>query len=324
MLRSMRLVCAAATALLALGVAGASGAGNHAAFTDLAGDNQGGAASDIISVDVTSQANGDVVFRITVVDPGARLAPGNTLDIFVDSDNDPSRWDTIMEAQGTTSGPSAVLCNYSSTGSSCERQRNGWFADQPAGGNAHVLTFRVSTSWSVIHFIVGSFGTADPVVDQAPNAGSVTYDLGDDTDRDGVAGSSDTCPNYKGGPFDRNHDGCPPLFDKPRAKFQPELSVGRSVTYRSIKVINASGASVVARFPGFTTYRRGSGLHPGVRGRHLRVGSLVTIVYSSPNYFGSYRRFKIRRGGDVDPAGSGCTLPGSTKFMSKCPKLPPE
>jgi len=82
----------------------------------------------------------------------------------------------------------------------------------------------------------------------------------------------------------------------------------------------ASAVTVTARFAGFATHRRGSGALPGVPGRRFRVNSRVTLIFTNPNYFGSYSIVRITPAGGLTTLAKGCTPPGKTNFIP-CPKL---
>jgi hypothetical protein len=322
---------AALLAALVLLLPAASTAGNHQVFTDVVGDDSGGLAPDITSVDVTSDDGGNIIFRISINEQGGTFFVGDVVGVVIDSDQNPNTgWDgaeTILWLSTTSSGTLEFeYCNYrSQTDRDCTTYTGNDASDTKTGTNSHVLTFSNSTfNWFTISFYVfGSYEDASRnlYTDVAPESGWYQYDLRADLDNDGVAGAADRCPQYRGGRLDKDGDGCAPLLPAPAYRWAGGKRSGSYVTFRRISVTNApSAVTVTARFSGFTARRRGSGQLPGIAGRRFRVNSRATITYSNPNYFGRYWTVRITRGGGLSQVAQGCTPPGSTTLIP-CPNL---
>jgi hypothetical protein len=325
---------AAVLALVVLGLPAASTAGNHQTFTDVVGDDSGGLAPDITSVDVTSSDNGDVVWRISINEQNGTFYVGDSLELGVDSDlnaNTGRREGTLgidsasFITTKVVNGQGVIeysYCNFGQGGNEfdCHPYNQGDASDTKTGANSHMVTFSNGTSnWFRVGFYVaGSY--QDPA---SGTSGAVYSDFAPDTDpdQDGVAGSADKCPSYKGGPLDKNGDGCPPVLPTPGWRWTGGRVSGSYASFSQVIVTRAaSGVTVTARFPGYTTRRRGTGPLPGISRRRFRVNSHVTIILTNRNYFGTYRMLRVTPGGGLATFATGCTPPGRTTFIP-CPKL---
>ena len=319
------LLLAGVVSALALVLAGASGADNQVSVPDPTGDNEGGLASDITNVQVQSYDDGTVTFKVSLNDSGGHFFAGDELNIFIDNDGDQTTGNQGFEVdlveKGPTSSASFLLCEYVPR-TSCSSFQADEATDVPTGGNGHVVTFNLLTSnWFNINFFVTERYTnssGQSYNDFAPNTGLIRYDVRSDPDADNVSGDADKCPTIPGGRFDSNHDGCPSKLPVPLFSYSGSKS-GSYVSYSRMTMTNASRASVTVKFPGFTARRRGSGPLAGITSRRFRVGSRVTFIYSSPNYFGRVKVSRITSGGGFATVRTACTLPGKTKIIA-CPK----
>jgi hypothetical protein len=319
-------------ALVALGLPAASSADNHQIFTDGTNDQTSAYAyiPDITTTEVTSNDNGDAVFRVSMNELAATFYVGNTFAIYIDTDSNASTGSNgIDTGLIVETGPRKYwLCNYHPQ-QSCDEFTSNQASDVRTGTNSHAVTFSVSTSNQfLIRFYVlathqdRNNASAPRYQDRAPDTGWYQYDMGADLDHDGVAGRADTCPTVQGGKFDTDKegvkDGCPPRLPVPQWNYGHGGS-GRFAFFSSFRVINAgNGIAVTARFPGLTVHRRGSGVLRAISRRRFRIGSLVTVVYTNKNYFGSYRVARIGAGGFLQQVRTGCTSPGVATFID-CP-----
>ena len=325
--RHMRtLGLAALLVLLALLLPSASGAGNHAVFTDPVGDNGGGLASDITSVDVTSVDDGEFTFKIALNDPQGRLFTGDSLVVAIDWDGNTTNglggtgFDTLLRERGSSSGsPRFEFCNYTDR-EECATYTSEEATDVPTGANSHLVTFENSQGgWTLIRFFVFETYTAADGKSYSDATSLITFDMNADPDGDGYTGSDDTCPTIKAGKQDKDRDGCPDPLAKPRYAYTWEDSIAPVVSFRDFRVTGAPpGTAVTVRYAGGVAHRQGSGSVKGILGRSLHVGSAVTIIYSAPARIGSFLMLRIGAK-SVSTVRAGCTARGSTKLLSRCP-----
>jgi hypothetical protein len=310
----------------------ASVAANHQTFTDAVGDDSQGYAPDITAVDIAATDEGGIVFKVLINEQGGGFFVGDTLEVLLNTDNNASTGNQGAESGlfvfTNTGRLDYEFCNFNSDGTrTCSTYASGTASDVKTGTNSHVVTFSNSYSnWTIISLSVVGLYTdpqnpgAGTFADHAPDHGQYVFDLNNDPDGDGTTGTAERCPTYRGGKLDRDGDGCPPRLPAPTYNWGGGRSFGSYVTYDRIGVTNAaSGVTVTARFAGFATRRRGSGQLPGVRGRHFPVNSRVTLIYTNPNYFGSYSKIRILRSGGLTTLARGCTPPGSLNLIA-CPK----
>lgn len=328
-----------AMVLCSTALPGASVASNHQVFNDVVGDDSGGLAPDIVSLDMTSADNGDVALRLTLNEPNGTFYIGDDVEILIDRDLNGSTGSNGFEAglfaQGIRDSPTSghvkyTLCTYnSSTDFHCEDFASGEVKNEKTGTNTHVVTYELSTAWHTVGLVVfGAYKNPDDpnaqqVFDRAPDSGAYQFDARADADNDGVAGYADECPRFPGGKFDRDaggdFDGCPPFYPVPSFTFRG-ARFGSSVVFSRIAVSNApGGATVTLRMGGRVVHRRGPGALPGVAGRAFRMGTTATFIYSSPDYFGRYKVARVSAAG-LSVVRSGCTPPGRTTFID-CKKV---
>jgi hypothetical protein len=171
------------------GTAFASSKGNHQTYTDLpVGDNQRASstnyASDIRSVDITSENSGLVHISITLADADAKLVEGDVLHLFIDYDRNQqtgqSGFDLDLVGTGHTSGGTTFLFCRLGQLSSCEEGPSGWAHDQPAGTGMHVVDYYFTTGVPAFDFrVVESYaqpGGSTTLYDYAPNSGNSTFE----------------------------------------------------------------------------------------------------------------------------------------------------
>ena len=327
-------------ALLATAFAGASSASNHTTYSDRVGDDSGGLAPDIATVDVTSADDGDIQIKIAINEQGGTFYIGDDVTVYVNSDQNGSTgisggYDAFFEVSAArdAQGVGRLTYRYCNTPAAndfdCHPYSGDDAKDERTGTNSHQVTFlNGSSNWFTIGLlVVGDYENPDnPAMkgtDFAPDTGTYQYAVGADTDNDGVAGQADLCPRFPGGKFDAKGggepDGCAPFYPVPNYTFRGSR-FGSAVVFSRLAVPNAPGGSTVTlRAGGRVVHRSGPGALPGIAGRSFRMGTTFTFIYSSPNYFG---RYKVAR---VSPAGlsvvrSGCTPPGKTTFVD-CKKV---
>jgi len=330
-------------AFISLVLAGASVASNHQVFSDAFGDAvyAGGYAPDITALDVTTTDEGGFAFRISISEPNATFYQGDTVIAMVDSDLNASTGGTVAGSSGIESAvyvqilkgtPSRkyTLCNW---GASADQYTCGPFDEagiktEKTGTNSIALTISgVQGGWFTVGLrVYASFQfpdnpSAGTWIDRAPNSGLYQYDARSDPDNDRVSGSDDACIHTNGGRFDARGgeaDGCPPFLPAPKFVFSAVRSGGAMLLSR-MTVTNAGPATVTARIGGVTVRRRGSGALPRMSGRRLPIGTLMTFIYTNPNYFGSYKIARLTANGNR-LVRTGCTPPGRLDLIS-CDKV---
>lgn len=324
-----------AIVLCAAALPGASVASNHVVFNDVVGDDSGGLAPDVVSLDMTSADNGDVALRLTLNEPNGTFYIGDDVEILIDRDLNPSTGSNGFEAglfaAGIRDTPTSghvkyTLCTYNSaTDFHCEDFESGAVKDEKIGTNTHAVTFELSTAWHTVGIVVfGAYKNPDDpnsqqVFDRAPNTGAYQFDARADADNDGVAGYADACPRFAGGKLDTDGDGCAPFYPVPNYTFRGSR-FGSTVAFSRVSVPNAPGsATVTLRAGGRVVHRHGPGALPGIAGRSFRMGTTFTFIYSSPNYFGRYKVARVSAAG-LSVVRSGCTPPGKTTFID-CKKV---
>jgi hypothetical protein len=344
LMRTGSAVLAIASASLAL--AGASGASNSASYSDAVGDAvyNGGYAPDVTSVTVASTDDGGVGIRVAMNEPGGTFYIGDTLAVVVDTDlnastgdRDPARAayagseiEIFATAARDSSGQGVVTYQYCVFGGGafgCNDLGSDDVKHERTGTDSHQVTFLFTQGdWLVVGMRVIAFYT-DPKnpssswIDRAPNSGLFQYDAKADPDSDQVPGTSDKCPRYPGGRLDARGgepDGCAPFLAVPKFAFAA-VPTGSGLLIRSFRMTNAGPASVTARLAGVTSHRRGSGPLSGVAGRVLSAGSLATLIYTSRDYFGSYKVVRVTRSG-FQTVRTGCTPPGRAVLLA-CKKV---
>lgn len=323
-------------------LAGASGASDHQVFSDAIGDAAyaGGYAPDITALDVTTTDEGGFTFRISISELNGTFYQGDTVTAMVDSDLNASTGGTVAGYTGIESAiyiqilsaapfRTYTLCNWGTSAAhyTCEPFDQGVKTEKTGANSLAVTLTGTQGGWFTVGLrVYASFQypanpSAGTWVDRAPDSGLYPYDARADPDGDGVSGTDDKCVHTSGGPLDGRggeRDGCPPFLPTPRFNFVASPA-GGSLLFRSLRMSNAGPAAVTARLGGLTVRRRGSGPLPRVAGRRLSIGSLVTFIYTSPNYFGSYKVARLTRSG-FRTVSTGCTPPGRTVFMS-CDKV---
>jgi hypothetical protein len=306
----------------------ASVAANHQTFSDAIGDDSQGFAPDITALDVTATDDGGITFKVSINEQNGTFYVGDTLEVLLNTDNNAS-----TGSQGAESGLFVFtstgkldfeFCNFNSDGTrTCSTYASNAATDVKTGSNAHVVTFSNSfKNWTRISLaVVGLYQDpknpgAGTFTDRGPDHGEYVFDLNVDPDGDGITGTAEGCPSFNGGPLDTDHDGCPPTLPVPKLSFDRAGSFGGYTAFSRVSVSNAPRrTSVLARFAGFTSRRTGPGALPGVSGRRLRIGSLATFIFWRPGAFGEYQIARVTARGFAGVR-QGCTLPGSTKFMS--------
>jgi hypothetical protein len=135
-------------------------------------------------------------------------------------------------------------------------------------------------------------------VDLAPDSGYYDFDVRADPDADGISGFADLCPNKKGGPFDRDGDGCPGPYETlppVKIRYAGFLRTSSFVSYRGFAVTDVPRRAVVKVRAGNRTFRRiGSGVIPGLNNRPLAAGLRITITISRPGFCSSQRIIRIQ------------------------------
>jgi hypothetical protein len=326
---------------ISLVLAGASGASNHAVFNDAIGDDSGGLAPDVTALDVTTTDDGGVALRVSINEPNGTFYVGDTVALLVDTDMNASTGDTDparaayagSEVEIFASGIRDAagkgvlryqLCVFTSGAFGCADIDPANVKHEKTGTNSHAVTFSLTQGdWftvgmRIIAFYVDPNDSSRFWIDRAPDSGLYPYDAKADPDGDRVAGTSDECPKTQGGTLDKDRDGCPPFLPAPKFNFVASPA-GGALLFRSIRMSNAGPATVTARIGGLTVHRRGSGPLPRVAGRRLPVGALATFIYTSRNYFGSYKVARVTRSG-FQTVRTGCTPPGKAVLMS-CDKV---
>ena len=304
---------AALLAAVVLACAAPAGAANSASYTDPAGDNQGAGtanyAADIISLQVSSQDNGDMTVTITLESGPTQgvLFSGDFVQIGFDDDADPSTGEGGFEGavraygQGTAAPPLGELCRLQPDTSqlACEP----YPVTSTVSAPNHVLTFTFSQgNWFAIRIAAfTSYPRADGSccnVDLAPDSGYYDYDVRADPDGDGVSGFADLCPNKKGGPFDRDADGCPGPYETlapVKIRYAGFIRTSSFVSYRGFAVTAVPRQAVVKVRAGNRTFRRiGSGVISGLNNRPLAAGLRITITISRPGFCSSQRIIRIQ------------------------------
>jgi hypothetical protein len=329
-----------AATLLATVFVGASAAGNHTTFSDRVGDDSGGLAPDIATVDVTSADNGDIQIKIGINEQGGTFYVGDDVTVYVNSDLNGSTgitggYDAFFEVSAArdASGVGRLTYRYCNTPAAndfdCHPYQGDDAKDEKTGINSHQVTFlNGSSNWFTVGLlVVGDYENPDnpaqKASDFAPDTGNYQYAVGADTDNDRIAGQADLCPRFPGGKFDTKGsgqaDGCPPFYPVPNYTFRGSR-FGGTVVFSRLAVPNApGGATVTLRAGGRVVHRSGPGALPGIAGRSFHVGTTFTFIYSNPNYFGRYKVARVSAAG-LSVVGSGCTPPGKTTFID-CKKV---
>jgi hypothetical protein len=313
------LLVLACAVVLTAGSASAKSAGNHSFWTDPPGDNQHGStsgnyASDILSVDITSQDKGLVHIAVTLADVG-RLVTGDALDVYIDYDRNRSTGDRNgsdldLYAQGgpASTGTSFLLCRIG-TLRSCEQGPSGWAHDQPSSTSGqHVVDFYLTMGVAAFDFFVQEGYTqpqqTNTLYDWAPDSGFLTYQTKADPDHDGFYGTADHCWDKSARPNrDKNHNGCPGPFGLIHEVFRKATTVDRPGYLHIVKAWIANvppGSRVVFTSPYGGEGRRanssgvaGSG---SIRGE-FRFGSVVGVRITKGNFVGVLLKTVAQRGG---------------------------
>lgn len=302
----------------------ASAGGNHAVFTDPVGDNQS-LASDITAVEITSQDDGNFAVKISLNDPQGRLFAGDQLDVGFDWDGNQSNgyngsgYDTYLQEFGSSTAPPRFrFCNYTDR-EDCSTYAGSEATDVATGANSHVVTFNNSQGgWKVIRFYVRETYKSPTTGNSYTDVTQIfTFDMNADPDHDGITGSDDECPTIKG--KSTKNPGCPAKLPLPHYAYNWADSSAPTVVFRDFRVTAAPpGTTVTVRRPGAVYHRRGSGTIRGLAGRPLRVGTKLTITFSSKNNYGRFIVLRVGAG-SVPTIGDGCTQIASTKPLSTCP-----
>jgi hypothetical protein len=311
----------------------ASVAANHQTFTDAVGDDSQGYAPDITAVDVAATDEGGIVFKVLINEQGGGFFVGDTLEVLLNTDDNASTGNQGAESGlfvfTNTGRLDYEFCNFNSDGTrTCSTYASGTASDVKTATNSHVVTFSNSyRNWTIISLsVVGLYTNpqnpgAGTFADNAPDHGQYVFNLNNDPDGDGITGTGERCPTYRGGKLDRDGDGCPPKLPPPAYNWAGGRVSGSVATFDRIGVTNAQSAvTVTARFVGLVSRRRGSGALPRVPRHRFPVNSRVILIYTNPNYFGSYKILRITRAGSLTTLARGCTPPGSLNLIS-CPKL---
>jgi hypothetical protein len=309
------LAAAACALLLGGGVAAASKAGNSVVYTDPTGDNESQStsvyASDIRTVELTSQDNGAIKIAVTLVDGDAKLITGDQLEVLIDYDRNQSTgqsgFDIDLVATGHTGSTATfVLCRLGAT-RSCEEGPADWAHDTPTGtAGTHVVDFNVSGGVAAFDFgIVESYTSGSTTLtDIAPNSGLWTFELKADPDNDGIHGTADKCPSVAArGKNDKNRNGCPgpfKLIGTKEAHFKGLVFP----SFMRLTELRVSGAPAGARVA-FSSSRggdsakvNGSGTARSKRIKgDFRYGSVITIRITKPQFVGVYLKEKIVKSG---------------------------
>jgi hypothetical protein len=296
------------------GAALARSSGNSVRFTDPTGDNQSSSssnyASDIRTIDVTSQNNGVVHISVTLADADARLVSGDELDVFIDYDRNRSTGssgfdlDLVATGGSTASATTFALCRLGSQ-VSCESGPSGWAHDQPAGTGLHVVDFYLTMGVPAFDFnVVETYSTStSSLTDTAPNSGLYTFELKADPDGDGIHGSADLCPSVPArGVLDRNNNGCPGPFSsiRPQVHFKG-VAFPSSLNLTSLRVTALpAGATVVFSSPHggdrVTASSSGTVKSRRVKGT-FRYGSRITIRVTKRGFIGAYLQTSVAKSG---------------------------
>ncbi len=311
----MGLLALACAVILGAGAASASSAGNHSFLTDPAGDNQRlsdtNYASDIRSVDITSQDNGVVHIAVTVADAG-RFFPGDELYVAIDYDRNPSTGsngiDLAFFADGSSSGTTFLFCTYTSV-TDCQDGLSGWAHDQSSSTpGQHVVDFTVTMGIPAFDFYVKE--TYNSLFDRAPDSGYWTYETKADPDRDGLYGTADRCPTVHAAPNrDKNHNGCPGPFGLIHEQFHHATTGGPPGYLLIVKswISNVPpGAKVV-----FASPRGGEGRKANSSG----VASSRTIRENF--HYGSVIGIRITKGGFVGVSLKAVVKPGGIAIVRR-------
>ena len=296
------------------GAALAKRTGNSVRFTDPTGDNQSSSstnyASDIRTIDVTSQNNGVVHISVTLADADARLVTGDEVDIYIDYDRNRSTgssgFDLDLVATGGTAaaGTTFALCRLGSQ-TSCESGPSGWAHDQPSGTGLHVVDFFLTMGVAAFDFAVIETYTSSggSLTDTAPNSGLYTFELKADPDGDGLHGSADLCPSTSArGVLDRNNNGCLGPFSsiRPQVHFKG-VAFPSSLNLTSLRVTGLpAGATVVFSSPhgGDRANVGSSGTAKSRRVKgSFRYGSRITIRATKRGFIGAYLQTAVSKSG---------------------------
>jgi len=322
LMKLLRLVLLLAFFVLFLPAASAGG--NHAVFSDPVGDNQS-LASDITAVDITSQDDGGFTVKVTMNDPQGHFFTGDELDVGFDTDSNPTNgyngtgYDTYLEAFGHTNAQTTFqFCNYTDR-LDCTGYAGTEATDVSTGPSTHVVTFNnTQGGWRVVRFYAAEIYVSPASGTRYFDSTQVfTYDMNADPDHDGITGSDDQCPTIKG--KSSKKPGCPSKLPLPHYAYNWADSSAPTVVFRDFRVTAAPpGTTVTVRRPGAVYHRRGSGPIRGLAGRSLRVGTKLTITFSSKNNYGRFIVLRVGAG-SVPTIGDGCTQIASTKPLSTCP-----
>jgi hypothetical protein len=308
------LVAGAVAGGIGGGSALAKSAGNTARYTDPTGDNESTSstnyASDIRTIDVTSQNNGTVHIAVTLADADARLVSGDELTVYIDYDRNrqtgQSGFDIALIATGSAAGTPAsfTLCRLG-TQSSCETGPSGWASDRPTGSGLHAVEFILTMGvpafdFGVIEEYTSSTGTLS---DLAPNSGLYTFELKADPDGDGLHGSADLCPSVSArGVFDRNDNGCPGPFPSIRAQAHFKgVAFPRYLRLTDLRVSGIPAGATVAFSSPRGGDRRTAGSSGTVHSKRVKgnfgYGSRITIRVTKRGYVGAYLRTVVTKSG---------------------------
>ncbi|MBA3717613.1 MAG: hypothetical protein H0W87_05245 [Actinobacteria bacterium] len=311
------LVAAASVAVLGGGVASAAKAGNHAVFTDPAGDAQSSSttnyAADIRQVDVTSTDAGKLTFAVTLFDADAKLVSGDELSVYVDIDRKSSTGDANgfeyqFLATGSTSGTTSFLFCTLIAPRSCQEFVSGNAHDTKTATSTHVVDFAITSNVAAFDFAVIEAYTqpsgTTTLYDFAPDTGRYSFETKSDPDKDGLFGSGDKCPTVPArGKSDPNNNGCPGPFKfigTKEAHFSG-LVFPSFMRLTELRVTGApTGAKVAFSSPrgGDSATVNGSGTARSKRIKgDFRYGSVITIRITKPQFVGVYLKETIVKSG---------------------------
>jgi hypothetical protein len=113
-----------------------------------------------------------------------------------------------------------------------------------------------------------------------------------DSDHDGIPDAKDGCMSTRGGPYDRNANGCPGPYPRMVPAFRAPGSTSEGFnTYSAFIVRNlAPGAAVTIGFRGSVEHRRatkkGSVASKLVPGKRVRRGTPITVRAVKPGIIG--------------------------------------